>query len=163
MTATDIRLGVIPAAGAGIRAYPRTIFRPKVLLEVGGRPLLQRNLEILRDALGITDVVVIVGHLADQVRDFLGDGGRFGVKIRCVDVGDPEHGLASGLYRARDLLTEPFVTILGDELYLGCNHAELFPPPEPWEAACAVVETDEPHRIKKNYSLSIDNGRVMRL
>ena len=82
----------MPAAGRGVRAWPRTVFVPKVMLEVAGKPLLQRNIEILRDDLGITDVIVIVGHLADQVRDFLGDGSRFGIQVRYVDVGDPSMG-----------------------------------------------------------------------
>ena len=160
MTATRIRLGVIPAAGAGVRAYPRTIYIPKVLLKVGGKPLLQRSVEILHHDLGITDVVVIVGHQADQVRDFLLDGERFGVKVQYVDVGDPSAGIAQGLMQARELLTEPFFTILGDELYLGSNHAEILPPVEPWEAACAVIETDDPRQIRKNYAVRTKDGLV---
>ena len=157
------RLGVIPAAGAGVRAYPRTIHVPKVLLEVGGKPLLQRNLEILRDGIGVEEVVVIVGHLADQVRSFLGDGERFGVRLRFVDVGDPGQGLAQGLLSAREHLAEPFVAMLGDELYLNSNHAELFPLEEPWEAACAVMETDDAHRIQKNYAVEVEDGLLKRL
>ena len=157
------RLGVLPAAGRGVRAYPRTVFVPKVLLDVAGKPLLQRNIEILRDDLGITDLIVIVGHLANQVREFLGDGDRLGVRVRYVDVGDPSMGLAKGLLRAKPFAREPFVTILGDELYLGANHSELLPLPAGWEAACAVHETEDPRRIKKNYALTIEDGRILDL
>ena len=44
-------VGVILAAGRGVRAYPSTKHMPKALLEVGGKPLIQRNIEILRDQL----------------------------------------------------------------------------------------------------------------
>mgnify|MGYP003892817589 CR=1 FL=1 len=49
-------VGVIPAAGRGIRAYPHTEFLPKCLLEVDGVPILRRNLELMRDELGIERV-----------------------------------------------------------------------------------------------------------
>ena len=65
---------LIPAAGRGLRAYPKTHHVPKVLLEVDGQPLLLRNLAILRDQLGIRDLTVIVGYLGDQVCDVLGNG-----------------------------------------------------------------------------------------
>lgn len=156
-----IRKAVIPAAGRGIRAYPRTVHVPKVLLEVAGKPLLQRNLEILRDQLGIRDVVVLVGHLKEQVKEFLGDGSRFGVTVTFVDVDDPSIGLARGLYLAKDLLQEPFAAILGDELYLDTNHASFLPIPEPWELAFAITETDDVRNIKKNYSVEIRDGLVV--
>ena len=119
MGSSAIRVGVLPAAGAGVRAYPRTVYVPKVMLEVAGKPLLQRNLEILRDQLGIEEIVVLVGHLAEQVRAFLGDGKRFGVDVRYVDVGDPSIGLARGLLLAREHLSEPFAMILGDGTTFG--------------------------------------------
>ena len=160
MTEPAIRLGVLTAAGQGVRAYPRTIYTPKVLLEVAGKPLLVRNLEILRDQLGIRDIIVIVGYMADQVRACLGDGSAFGVRLRYVDVPDPRIGLARGLYLCRPLLDQPFVTILGDELYLDANHGTLLPLAEPWEAACAVLRTDDLPRIRKNYALTIRDGLI---
>ncbi len=157
---SSIRLGVLTAAGQGVRAYPRTVHTPKVLLEVAGKPLLVHNLEILRDRLGITDVVVLVGHMAEQVTTCLGDGSEHGVAVRYVHVRDVKAGLARGLLDAKELLQAPFVMILGDELYLGSNHERLLPLPEPWEAACAVLETEELARIRKNYALTIDAGRI---
>ena len=158
-SATRPRLGVLTAAGKGVRAYPRTVYVPKVLLEVGGKPLLVRNLEILRDDLGIRDIVVLVGHLQEQVRELLGDGSAFDVTVRYVDVKDPGIGLAKGLELAREHLTEPFVTILGDELYLGSNHAELIGDGE-WEAILAYQASDDPRRIQRNYEVTVAEGLV---
>lgn len=163
MTEPPIRLGVLTAAGQGVRAYPRTVHTPKVLLEVAGKPLLVRNLETLRDRLGIRDLIVIVGHMAQQVRACLGDGSAHGVSVRYVDVPDPKIGLARGLYLARPLLAEPFVTILGDELYIESNHERLLPLAEPWEAACAVLRTEDLTRIRKNYALTIRDGLITSL
>ncbi len=161
MTVTPVRLAVLPAAGRGVRAYPRTIHIPKVLLEVAGKPLLVRNIEILRDQLGIRDFIVLIGHLGEQIRETLGDGSNLGVKVRFVEVTDPGIGLARGLQLARDLVHEPFVSVLGDELYLDSNHRDLLPPTEPWEAVCAVTTTDDPRKIMKNYSVRLDGDRIV--
>ena len=157
---TSIRLAVLPAAGRGVRAYPRTVYVPKVLLEVGGKPLLQRNIEILRDQMGITDLIVIVGHLGEMVKSFVGDGSDMGVRVRFVEIADPDIGLARGLLETRSLIDEAFVTLLGDELYLDSNHQQLFSLDDPWEAACTYHWTDDPRRIAKNYSLEIEDGLV---
>ena len=161
-----VRLGVLPGAGRGVRAYPRTEYVPKVLLEVAGKPLLVRNIEILRDELQITDLIVLIGHLGDAVRALIGDGSELGVRVRYVEVGDPGIGLARGLYLAKGLIDEPFVTILGDELYLGSNHRELRDLSDPlsdsWDAVCAYQTTDDPRLVKKNYSIEIDDEGFVR-
>ena len=69
-------VGLIPAAGRGVRAYPYTDTIPKALLPVDGVPIIQRNVELLRDALGVREVWVVVGYQGDQIRAFLGDGSR---------------------------------------------------------------------------------------
>jgi dTDP-glucose pyrophosphorylase len=163
MSTTGVRVGVLPAAGQGVRAYPRTVRVPKVLLEVAGTPLLVRNLQILRDQFGVEEAVVIVGYLGEQVKDLLRDGERYGIKVTYVTCADPTIGLARGLLLAKDVVREPFVTILGDELYVDSNHARFRTIPEPWEAACAVVETDDPRLIRKNYSVMIEDGLVTRV
>ena len=71
-----ISRALIPAAGRGFRAYPKSKHTPKVLLPVDGKPIVQRNVELLRDSLGIRDITVIVGYGKDQIKDYLGDGDR---------------------------------------------------------------------------------------
>ena len=155
---------LIPAAGRGLRAYPKTHHVPKVLLEVDGQPLILRNLAILRDQLGIRDLTVIVGYLGDQVCDVLGNGSHLGVTVRYVECRDHERGLAHGVLRARELFTEPFVVVLGDELYLGSNHAELATlAARPFDAVCAVTHTPDLEQIKRNYGVRLDDGRITQL
>ena len=154
-------IGLIPAAGEGVRAYPATKVVPKVLLEVAGKPLLVRNLEIMRDRLGITDVVIITGYLADQIRERIGDGGALGVRVRYVHCDNPRLGLARGILLAESELDRDFVTILGDELYLATNHARLEAPEHDYFAVCAVRRTDNPEQISTNYSVLLDGTRVV--
>ncbi|MDG2306252.1 MAG: nucleotidyltransferase family protein [Candidatus Binatia bacterium] len=72
---------IILAAGLGSRLRPLTDHTPKPLVEVAGHPLIAYGLGLLREN-GIEDVVVNVHHLADRVRDELGDGSKYGVRIR---------------------------------------------------------------------------------
>lgn len=156
-----IRKALIPAAGEGMRAWPKSRFIPKPLLEVAGRPLVLRNLEILRDQMGIHEAVVIVGHLGDQIRARLGDGSAFGVRIRWVTCPEPKVGLARGMLLAEPWLREPFVTVLADELYLESNHGALREPEGEWLAVCAVRRTDDPRVVRKNYAVEIRDGRIV--
>lgn len=158
-----IRRALIPAGGEGMRAYPKTRWIPKPLLEVGGRSLIERNLHILRRELGVEEVVIITGHLGDQVREALGDGRQFGLKIRWLDCSEPSTGLAQGMLLAQPLLGEPFVMILADELYLNSNHDQLTAPEQDFLAVCGVLHTLDKRLIEKNYSVKIEADRIVDL
>lgn len=71
---------VVLAGGKGQRLLPYTTVLPKPLLPVGDRPILHRVLHNLRDA-GFRDVTISVGHLAELIMVFFGDGQKFGLSI----------------------------------------------------------------------------------
>jgi NDP-sugar pyrophosphorylase family protein len=155
------RIGVVAAAGKGRRIHPRSIKVPKVMLEVAGKPLLVRNLELLRDQLGITDVYVVVGHLAEYIRAGVGDGSALGMQVRYLVNPDVEAGLGTVLQVVEPHIREPFVMVLGDELYLETNHAELPDVADGATAVCAVTETDDVEQIRKNYAVELRDGRIV--
>ena len=156
--------GLIPAAGEGVRAYPAIRYVPKGLLEIAGKPLIVRNIEIMRDQLGVREITLIVGHLADQIHQVLGTGERLGVSLDYVECPDPKIGLAQGLLLALDRFTAPLVTILGDEIYLDTNHADILKLDLGTAiAACGLVQTDDKRKIAKNYSIEIADGRITRV
>lgn len=104
---------MILAAGKGERMRPLTLTRPKPLIEVNGRPLIEHHIQALAAA-GITDLVINHAWLGDQLEAVLGDGSRLGVSIRFSAEGEPlETG--GGIFRALPLLgREPFMLINGD-------------------------------------------------
>ena len=106
-------LCVIAAGGRGTRLHPRSAHVPKVLIEVGGKPLLFRQIELARDQLGICRILLVVGHLAQQVRAACGDGSAFGVEISYVDNPDVDAGLGSLLTAIEPLVHERFALLLG--------------------------------------------------
>lgn len=71
---------ILLAAGRGKRLRPLTDLVAKGLLPVGGRPIIEQIIENLR-ATGIEEIVVVTGHLGDQIKAYLGDGSKYGVKI----------------------------------------------------------------------------------
>lgn len=160
----NLTRALIPAAGRGVRAAPRTACIPKVLLRIDGIPILTRNVALLRDCLGVREITIIVGHLGGQVRAALGDGSAMGVRIGYVECPDPGEGLARGMLHARPLFDGPFVTLLGDEVYVDSNHAAL---PgildRPFRAVCGLLPTDDLHQIKRNYSVEIEDGHIRAL
>jgi NDP-sugar pyrophosphorylase family protein len=76
---SDVTHAMILAAGLGQRLRPLTERIPKALVRVGGRPLIDYALDTLLRA-GITDVVVNLHHLGDEIRKHLGDGSTYGIR-----------------------------------------------------------------------------------
>jgi MurNAc alpha-1-phosphate uridylyltransferase len=104
---------IILAAGRGERMRPLTDAMPKPLLRVGGRPLIEWQVERLV-AGGFTDLVVNHSHLGHLIERDMGDGSRFGARIRY----SPEPRAletAGGVVQALPLLGEaPFAVVSGD-------------------------------------------------
>jgi glucose-1-phosphate thymidylyltransferase len=106
---------LILAGGKGTRLRPITFTRAKQLVPVANKPILFYAIEAIRDA-GITEIGVIVGDTADEVRAALGDGSSWGVQITYIPQEAPL-GLAHAVKIAEDYMAgEPFVMYLGDNL-----------------------------------------------
>ncbi len=86
--ASEPLTAVVMAGGLGTRLRPLTADTPKPMLPVGGRPLLERTIEHLRDA-GVRDVVVSTRYKAEQVQEYFDDGSRFGVRVQYLTEGRP--------------------------------------------------------------------------
>jgi MurNAc alpha-1-phosphate uridylyltransferase len=109
-----MRHALIFAAGLGERMRPLTDRTPKPLLPVGGKPLIAWHLERLAAA-GVNYVVVNTSHLAQQFPETLGDGSRWGLRIRYAYEGPTPLETGGGMLNALPLLgPEPFLAISGD-------------------------------------------------
>jgi MurNAc alpha-1-phosphate uridylyltransferase len=109
-----MRHALIFAAGLGERMRPLTDHTPKPLLSVRGKPLIAWHLEKLA-AIGVHYVVINTSHLADQFPDVLGDGSRWGLRIRYAYEGPTPLETGGGMLHALPLLgPEPFIVVSGD-------------------------------------------------
>ena len=107
---------MILAAGRGERMRPLTDALPKPLLRIRGKPLIERHVERLADA-GIRRVVINLAWLGSMIRDFLGDGSRYGVAIEYSDEAPHALETAGGIFRALPALRpDPFLVVNGDVL-----------------------------------------------
>jgi bifunctional UDP-N-acetylglucosamine pyrophosphorylase/glucosamine-1-phosphate N-acetyltransferase len=115
---------VVLAAGEGTRMRPLTARRPKPMLPVAGRPMLEHVLDAAVDA-GATRLVLVVGYHADAVRDHFGDAYRE-VPVAYATQ-ESQEGTAHAVRAARPHLEEaPFVVIAGDNLYDAETMADLY-------------------------------------
>jgi MurNAc alpha-1-phosphate uridylyltransferase len=101
------------AAGVGERMRPLTNHTPKPLLNVGGMPLIEHHIRRLA-AIGLHELVINVCHLGQQITDYCGDGGRWGVSISYSLESTPLE-TAGGIIEALKLLGDsPFMVVNGD-------------------------------------------------
>ena len=103
---------VILAAGEGSRMRPLTTTRPKVMLPLAGKPILEHLIRNVKEA-GISDIIIVVGYKEEAIRDYFGDGTAFGVKITYV-VQRKQLGTADALRSAEPFVTDTFLMLNGD-------------------------------------------------
>ena len=103
---------MILAAGEGKRMRPLTAIRPKVMLPIANRPIVEHTLRELIEA-GIGDFVFIVGYGSEQVRKYFGDGSRWGVNIEYSEQ-RKQLGTADALKFVAGAVNGNFLVINGD-------------------------------------------------
>lgn len=111
--------GIILHGGHGTRLRPLTHTGPKQLLSIGNKPMSKYALDDLVDA-GITDIAIIIGDIfPEKVKEFYGDGSKFGAKITYIYQEKPG-GIAQAIGLCRDFVgKDKFVVYLGDNILKG--------------------------------------------
>ncbi len=105
---------VVMAGGEGSRLRPLTIRRPKPMVPIAGKPVMEHILNLLKRH-GITEVIVTVQYLASNIEDYFGNGSQLGMRIT-YSREDVPLGTAGSVKNAEEHLTEPFLVISGDAL-----------------------------------------------
>lgn len=155
-----IHRAMVLAAGRGIRLAPLTDRLPKPLAPVAGRPMIAHVLDFLRSG-GIDEVVINLHHLGHLIEETVGDGHRFGLRVR-YSREDPIRDTGGGLKHAEPLLGgEPFVVANADSLLevslrdMIAYHEErrglvtLAVRPDPDAARYGLVELDAEDRVRR--------------
>lgn len=106
---------VILAGGLGTRIRSIKPDTAKSMIVVADKPFIAWQLEWLRVE-GVSDVVISIGHLGEQIREFVADGQRFDLRVRYIDEGERLLGTAGALRLASDagVLHDRFFTLYGD-------------------------------------------------
>jgi UDP-N-acetylglucosamine diphosphorylase/glucosamine-1-phosphate N-acetyltransferase len=106
---------VLLAAGEGVRLLPITATRPKHLIKVGGKPILQFCLEAVKKA-GIDEAIIVTHYMGDAIRSYFGDGEKLGVKLSYVEQ-TAVLGTGNAASVAEPYVDGDFVLIYGDLLF----------------------------------------------
>jgi len=109
-----MKQAVILAAGEGQRLRPFTVTKPKTMLSIADKPILQYVVESLAQN-GIRNIVIVVGYRREQVFDYMGDGEQFGVDIVYITQ-KRQLGTAHALAQAKDVVEDEFLVLPGDNL-----------------------------------------------
>ena len=151
---------VVLAGGEGVRLLPITATRPKHLIRVGGKPILEHCLDALKTN-GVTEVVIVTHYKGEAIRAFFGDGSKFGFKIEYVEQ-KAVLGTGNAASLAESFVDDDFLIVYGDLLFsseaiknvIGSYNSRA-------GAVVAVVQVDKP----ENYGIVElkDNKNVKRL
>ncbi|MFD8305100.1 glucose-1-phosphate thymidylyltransferase [Streptomyces sp. NPDC059690] len=150
---------LVLSGGSGTRLRPITHTSAKQLVPVANKPVLFYGLEAIADA-GITDVGIIVGDTAEEIREVVGDGSKLGINVTYIPQDKPL-GLAHAVLIAREFLgDDDFVMYLGDNFVVGGitslvdefrterPDAQILLTQVPNPTSFGVAELDESGRVK---------------
>ena len=118
-----MKQAVILAAGEGQRLRPFTLTKPKVMIPIAGKPMLQYAIESLAQ-IGIRNIVLVVGYRREQVFDYIGSGEQFGVNITYITQ-ERQLGTAHALAQAKAVTENEFLVLSGDNLIEANTIAQL--------------------------------------
>lgn len=110
----------ILAGGLATRLRPTTETIPKSLIDINGEPFIAHQLRLLRRE-GLERAVICTGYLGKAIREFAGDGRRFGLDLVYCEDGPNLRGTAGAVRNALALLGDQFLIVYGDS-YLPCDY-----------------------------------------
>lgn len=106
---------VIMAGGKGTRIASMHPNIPKPMVPICGKPILEHQIEVLRKQ-GCTDIILIIGHMGDIIREYFGSGEAYGVTIQYIEEKEPL-GTAGALYYLKNQIKEDFLLLNGDIIF----------------------------------------------
>lgn len=146
-----IEQAVVLAAGEGQRLRPFTATKPKVMIKVANKPILEYVVSALKAA-GIFDIVMVVGYRKERIMDYFGDGRKFGVKISYA-FQNQQLGTAHALKQAESMVRDAFILLPGDNIVDVMTVKSAMT--EPYVLVYKRVK-----EISKYGAVVLDNGRV---
>jgi len=106
---------VILAAGEGMRLQPITSTRPKHLIKIGGKPILEHCLNAVKTS-GIDEALIVIHYMGDAIRQYFGDGKNFGLKIEYVEQ-KAVLGTGNAVSIVEPYVKDDFLLVYGDLLF----------------------------------------------
>lgn len=156
--------GVILAAGYGSRMGPFSDSVPKPIVPICNKPLLAYQLEYMQ-SLGISEIIIVIGHLGHRIQEIMGDGSAWGVTLKYVEQQE-RLGLAHAVGQLGPHINRPFLLMLGDIFFEMENLGAMAAAFEESDTAAVLAVKQEPdvEAIKRNFAVLLnDDGLVRRV
>lgn len=148
---------VIMAGGKGTRLATVTKNIPKPMVPIEGKPLLEYQIENLKEN-GVKNIILIVGHLGDVIRDHFGDGSAFDVNISYF-VEETPLGTAGALAKIKDRLENTFFLVFGD-LFININYDRFLSFHQEKGALISLFAHPNSHPYDSDIIITDDKSRV---
>lgn len=152
---------VIMAGGKGTRLAALTKDEiPKPMVAVAGKPLLLWQVERLKEN-GITDIIMVIGHLGEKIQEYFGDGGQFGVRIQYLTEETPL-GTAGSFYYLNGLLTDELFLMMSGDLFFDIDFGRMVEFHREKHAAATLFVHPNGHPYDSDLLALAEDGRVRR-
>jgi histidinol-phosphate phosphatase family protein len=161
---------IILAGGKGTRLQDRLGDLPKPLIDICGKPLLERQIELLKK-FGYTHALLLLNHGARKIENYCASRNNWGINVECINDGDPR-GTAGATLAVIDRLSDEFLVMYGDTMlevdlqrFQAFHHsrsdvaATLFVHPNDHPHDSDLVEVEEKGLIKAFHPYPHDMGR----
>jgi NDP-sugar pyrophosphorylase family protein len=143
---------VILAAGKGTRMDNLTVNTPKPLLQYQDKNLLEHKLEIIPSS--ISEIIIVIGYLGNKIKEYFGESYK-NIPIRYIEQKEIK-GTAHALWQCKDFLNEPFIVLMGDDLYSAYDIKTLINLENTW----AVLTYPDVPGIKAGKIVKDDQGNL---
>ncbi|MBB5324711.1 mannose-1-phosphate guanylyltransferase/phosphomannomutase [Anoxybacillus tepidamans] len=152
--------GIIMAGGRGTRLRPLTCDVPKPMVPLVGKPVLEHTIEWLK-RFGVTDIAITIQYLGETIKNYFGDGSRFGVNI-CYFEEDEPLGTAGSIKHAAPFIDDTFIVVSGDALTdFDLSEAVAFHRKR--HALATIVMSQETHPLDYGGIIVSREGKVKQL
>ncbi len=149
---------VVMAGGFGSRIQPLTNSRPKPMLPVINRPMMENTMITMRD-LGIKDFIVLLYFKPEVIQDYFGDGSDFGMNITYV-IPDDDYGTAGAVKLAQDLIGDDNFIIISGDLVTDFDFQKIFDYHKQKKSKLTITLTSVENPLEFGVVIANDEGTI---
>ena len=149
---------VVMAGGFGTRIQPLTNSRPKPMLPIINRPMMQHTMMNLKD-LGITEFIVLLYFKPEIIQDYFKDGSEFGIKITYV-VPDDDYGTAGAVKLAQELIGDENFIIISGDLVTDFDFQKIFDYHKEKKSKLTITLTSVDNPLEFGVVIANENGKI---
>jgi len=149
---------VVMAGGFGTRIQPLTNSRPKPMLPVVNRPMMENTMMRLRD-LGIKEFIVLLYFKPEVIKDYFGDGSKFGINITYV-VPDDDYGTAGAVKLAQEHIGDDNFIIISGDLVTDFDFQKIFDYHRQKESKLTITLTSVENPLEFGVVIANEEGKI---